>query len=107
MLVGYSGYNKCTGYRWPFRSCNYKVTSATISLTPGSAGEPLVMVVLLSLGDVDDDEKYGEACQQRTSKAKQKAIENWLSYVQRPLLVQRDRSLHHNQIQLTPIDIPH
>lgn len=94
-------------YLRPSRSCNFKVTSAAISLTPGSAGEPPVMAVLLSLGDVDDDEKYGEACQQRTAKAKQKAIENWLSYVQRPLLVQRDRSLLHNQIQLMPIDIPH
>lgn len=84
-----------------------EITFPNMSSTAGAAGDPRATAVLASAGDVDDGEEYGDACEQGTSKAQQDAIQEWQSYIQRPLLVRRDGSPLHNQIQITPIQIPY
>lgn len=77
------------------------------ALTAGAAGDPRVTAVPVPAGDADDDDKYGDACEQGTSEAQQDAVQERQNYIQRPLLVRRDGSPLHNQIQITPIQIPH
>lgn len=69
--------------------------------------ELLVTALLVSPGDVDDDEEDKDACKQGASKAQQDAIQKRQSYIQRPPLVRRDRNPLYNQIQVLPCQITH
>lgn len=70
-------------------------------------GDPGVMALLVSAGDVDDKEEDKDACKQGASKAQQDSIQEGQSYIQRPLLVQRDRCPLHDQVQVMPCQIPY
>lgn len=59
-----------------------------------------------SSGDVEEDEKHGEAGEQGAAETQQDAVQERQGDIQRPLLVLRDRSPLHNQIQVTPRQIP-
>lgn len=72
-----------------------------------ASGEPGVTALLVSTGDVYDNKNDSDAYKHGPSEAQQDAIQEGQSYIQRPLLVQSDRSPLHDQIQVTPCQIPY
>lgn len=64
------------------------------------------MALLVPTWDADDDEKYRDAHEQSPSKTQQDAVQERQGNIQRPLLVHWDGSPLHNQVQITPIQVP-
>lgn len=57
--------------------------------------------LLVSMRDVDNDEEYEDAYEQATSETQQEAVQDRPENIHGTLLVGRDWSALHNQIQVT------